>query len=91
MSAVIQDPAKLREFCRDLAAADAFWAEMLKDLEGDLGHLSQSWKDENFTALRNEFFAVLTQFQKFSEDTKKTIVELERDANALDQIQKVRR
>jgi uncharacterized protein YukE len=91
MSQIIQDPAKLRSFCSELASNAAFWEAMLKDLENGMGRLGNSWRDDQYHAFKNEIYSVLRSIEKFSEDTKKTIDELNKDAERLEKYQSVGR
>jgi uncharacterized protein YukE len=91
MSEIIQDPAKLRSFCSDLAVNASFWEAMLNDLEKGMARLGDSWRDDQYGTFRNEVYSVLRTLENFSEDTKKTIDELSRDAEHLEKYQSVGR
>ena len=90
MDHIKNDPVKLREFCSDLSANAEFWNSTLKNIESGLAHLGESWRDDQFQDFRNQVYSVLRSIEGFSEDAKKTITELENDADAIEKIQNVR-
>lgn len=91
MAQITNDPAKLRSFRSDLAANAAFWEAMFKKLEVGMNRLGDTWRDDQYHVFRNEIDSVMRSLDKFSEDTKKTMDELDRDAEKLERIQSVRK
>ena len=90
MTEIVNDPAKLRSFRSDLAANAAFWEAMLKKLEIGMNRLGDSWRDDQYKVFQKEIFMVKRSLEKFSEDTKKTMDELGRDAEKLEKYQSIR-
>lgn len=89
MTEIVNDPAKLRSFRSDLAANAIFWEAMLKKLEVAMNRLGDSWKDDQYKVFQNEIFMVKRSLEKLSEDTRKTMDELERDALKLEKYRNI--
>ena len=89
MSEIVNDPAKLRSFRSDLAANAIFWEAMLKKLEVAMNRLGDSWRDDQYKVFQNEILMVKRSLEKLSEDTRKTMDELERDALKLEKYRNI--
>lgn len=89
MTEIVNDPAKLRSFRSDLAANAIFWEAMLKKLEVAMNRLGDSWRDDQYKVFQNEILMVKRSLEKLSEDTRKTMDELERDALKLEKYRNI--
>lgn len=84
------DPEKLRQFASQLKSYNEFIETLMSSLRDDTKRLGQSWKDDQF----DEFEAILERTRNllvtFTMETRQAIELINRDAQALDEVRRVR-
>lgn len=81
MSKVFVHPERLRNFARALKGFRADVNELTGQLNYNLNHLSDSWKDQEFDNFRQVFETAQQRLKHFSAEVEQTIPKLERHAD----------
>ena len=84
------DPEKLRSFAGSLKGYAGFIEESLSKLKAELSRLGDTWRDQEYEAFRDNFVKTQRLLHKFIEEAKRTQALLQRDADALEDAQRVR-
>ncbi len=90
MDGAYVDPQKLRDFALSLKILAGFVEERVRELDGRLGRLGQSWRDQEFQKFRDQMRAARRRLSMFAEETKKVAPMLERDAQAAEAYQRIK-
>ena len=83
-SQVHNDPDRLRAFAVTLNKFAATSDERLNRLKSAIGHLGQTWRDQEFEKFVQAFATAQTRLRSFVDETKKVTPALEEDARKLD-------
>lgn len=83
-SQIHNDPDKLRNFARQLNQFAATADEHLSRLKSAIGHLGQTWRDQEFERFVQQFATAQNRLKGFVEETKKVTPVLEEDAKKLE-------
>jgi uncharacterized protein YukE len=90
MSQIHSDPEKLREFAGELKRFAAVVDEQMSALKSHLGRLGDTWRDQEFESFIHEFASAQNLLKNFVEETRRTAPLLERDAEALEDFQRLK-
>lgn len=90
MSQIHNDPDKLRAFALQLGSFSKALEDHMNRLNTALSRLSDTWKDDGFDEFQPEFTKTQTCVRKFVEEANKLTPALNRDAEALDRISRLR-
>lgn len=77
------DPEQLRAFARVLKDFSKFTEGALTSLNGQLGQLGQSWRDEGYEQFSGHVRRTQSCLQAFAAETAKVVPALEKDAEIL--------
>lgn len=83
-SQVHNDPDRLRAFAVTLNQFAATSDEHLSRLKSAIGHLGQTWRDQEFEKFVQAFATAQTRLRSFVDETKKVTPALEEDARKLE-------
>ncbi len=89
MAEIYVDPEKLREFARVLKDFSRHAETSLVNLNGQLGRLQSSWRDQEFEKFAAHLRRTQGRLQAFATETAKTVPALERDAEVMTAYQKL--
>ncbi len=89
MNQIYVDPEKLREFARVLKDFSQHAETSLANLNGQLGRLQSSWRDQEFEKFAAHVRKTQGRLKAFATETAKAIPALERDAEAMAEYQKL--
>ena len=84
------DPEVLRSFAQKLRSYAELIESTLQSTNGRLGHLSESWKDQEYETFKLHFDRTKMLLKKFTEETRKVTPLLERDAAAAEEYQRLK-
>ncbi|MCW3488676.1 WXG100 family type VII secretion target [Dethiobacter alkaliphilus] len=82
------DPEKLRDFSGDLSKFIDVINNYFNDLSRELNRLGASWQDQEYERFIREFEPARHKLKEFSEEARKLIPKLEKDASAIEDYQK---
>ena len=88
MDQIHVDPEKLREFARVLKDYSKHAETSLANLNGQLGRLKTTWRDQEFEKFATHLRRTQERLRVFATETAKTIPQLEIDAEVLTLYQK---
>ena len=88
MAEIYVDPDKLRAFAQVLKDFSKHAETSLANLNGQLGRLQSSWRDQEFEKFAAHLRRTQGRLKAFAIETAKTIPTLERDADAMTEYQK---
>ncbi|WP_295438164.1 WXG100 family type VII secretion target [uncultured Thiodictyon sp.] len=88
MNDVYVDPEKLREFARVLKDFSQYAETSFANLNGQLGRLQDSWRDQEFEKFAAHVRKTQGRLKAFAKETAKTVPALERDAEIIEQYRK---
>jgi uncharacterized protein YukE len=83
-SQIHNDPERLRAFAARLNQFASASDEHLSRLKSAVGHLGQTWRDQEFERFVQQFATAQSRLQAFVEETKRVTPVLEADARKLD-------
>jgi uncharacterized protein YukE len=89
-SQVHNDPDRLRAFAVSLNQFAASSDELLSRLKTAVGHLGQTWRDQEFEKFVQVFATAQTQLRGFVDETRKVTPALEDDARKLEDYLKLK-
>ena len=84
-SQIHNDPDRLRAFAQRLNQFAATSEEHLARVKSAIGHLGQSWQDQEFAKFVQQFSSAQGRLKSFIEETKKVTPTLEADARKLEE------
>jgi uncharacterized protein YukE len=84
------DPERLRRFALTLNQFAAAADEHLARIKSAVGHLGQTWRDQEFERFVQEFASAQNRLKGFIEETRRVTPALEADARKLDDYLKFR-
>ena len=84
-SQIHNDPDRLRSFAQRLKQFASTSEEHLAHMKSAVGHLGQSWQDQEFAKFVQQFAAAQRRLSSFIEETHKVTPTLEDDARKLDE------
>ncbi len=90
MTQVRNNPEKLRDFCNDLNTHANYWQNSVRALENYISRLAKSWIDDEFEEFTSEVTRLRISLDRFSEETRQVIAELIKDAEKLENSQKIK-
>ena len=90
MPQVYVDSQKLRGFARELTDFTHVVEEQMTGLKASLGRLGETWRDQEFHAFVNQLASTQQHLTKFVEETKRTAPLLERDAGAIEELNRLK-
>ena len=88
MNDVYVDPEKLREFARVLKDFSQYAETSFANLNGQLGRLGSSWRDQEFEKFAAHVRKTQGRLKTFATETAKTIPALEQDAEIIEEYRK---
>lgn len=83
-SQIHNDPDRLRTFVQRLTQFASTSEDHLDRMKSAIGHLGQSWQDQEFTKFVQQFSSAQRRLKLFIEETKKVTPSLEEDARKLE-------
>ena len=83
--AIHVDSEELRTFAAQLKRFSETLSENMKRTQGQMGHLGESWRDEEFAQFRDTFAKTYPVVQAFIAEAESAIPKLQRDAEAIDE------
>jgi uncharacterized protein YukE len=83
-SQIHNDPERLRAFALTLNQFASTSDELLDRLKSAVGHLGQTWRDQEFETFVQQFAAAQVRLKSFVEETRNVTPTLENDARKLD-------
>ena len=89
MQQIINDPQKLRDFCDQLSSHANYWQTSIEKLEAYMVRLGQTWRDEQFNEFGQKVTVLKSSLDEFAEVTQNTIAELLRDAEELEEYERI--
>ena len=89
MQQIINDPQKLRDFCDQLSNHANYWQNSVGQLEAYMVRLGQTWRDEQFNEFGEKVTVLKLSLDEFAEVTRNTIAELLRDAEELEEYERI--
>lgn len=78
------DSSELRAFAVKLKRFSEVLKESMDRTQGQMGQLSDSWKDAEYEQFRDTFVKTYPLLKQFIEEAEKTVPTLIRDAEAVD-------
>ena len=84
-SQIHNDPDRLRTFAQRLAQFASTSEEHLARVKSAVGHLGQTWQDQEFAKFVQQFSSAQGRLRSFIEETKKVTPALEADARKLEE------
>lgn len=81
MSQVYVDPEELRAFASKLKSFAEFVDGQANSITTDLGRLGETWRDQEYEDFVKYFNRTKQLLRKFTDEAKRTVPLLERDAN----------
>ena len=84
-SQIHNDPERLRTFALRLKQFASTSDEHLGRLKSAIGHLGQTWQDQEFERFAQQFASAQGRLKSFIEETKKVTPVLEADARKLEE------
>lgn len=90
MAKIKQDPQKLRWFCTELSGHASYWEQTIAGLDASLAQLGDSWEDDQFHSFKKEVETLKRSLTGFSLETRRTVLELESDAEALEKYENIK-
>ena len=89
MQQIRQDPQKLRDFCNQLSNHASYWQSTLGQLETYMVSLGNSWQDKQFNEFRQEVSQLKASLNEFETATRVAVAELLKDAESLEEYQRI--
>jgi uncharacterized protein YukE len=90
MPQVHVDSRKLRSFSRELTDFASVVEDQMSGLKNSLGRLGETWRDQEFEAFINQLSLAQHHLSQFVEEAKRTAPLLERDATAIDDLNRLK-
>lgn len=90
MSQIHNNSDQLRAFALQLENFSKSLEDHMTRLNTSLGRLSDTWKDAGFNEFHDEFSRTQTSVKKFVEQANDVRPKLNRDAEALDRVSRLR-
>lgn len=90
MTQINVDPEKLREFAGKLKQFAVQVDEHTAAIKSNIDRLSDTWRDREFEHFVNEFALAQRYLSQFSEEARRTVPLLERDAEIIDEFLQAR-
>lgn len=84
------DPEELRKFAAELKRFSETLSENMRRTQGQMGQLSESWRDAEFEQFRAAMASTYPLIQQFIEEAEKTAPTLLRDAEAIQEYQSLK-
>jgi uncharacterized protein YukE len=76
---------ELRTFAAQLKKFSETLSESMARTQGQMGHLSESWRDEEFAQFRDVFARTYPLMREFIAEAEKAVPSLLRDAEAIEE------
>ena len=90
MTQIYTDPEKLRQFSADLKRFAEITHSHMEATKGRLGRLGDTWRDHEYEKFVQVFAGAQKLLRKFVEETNRIAPLLERDAEALEEYQRLK-
>jgi uncharacterized protein YukE len=90
MSQAYVDPERLRDFAQKLKSFTDLVENSTQALNGRMGHLGESWRDQEYENFKQQFERTKLLLRKFTEEANRTVPLLERDAQAAEEYQRLK-
>lgn len=78
------DAEQLRQFADKLQRFSSVLNENMQQTKGQMNQLGDSWKDEGYEQFRSVLAKITPLVEQLVEESKSTIPQLRRDADAID-------
>jgi uncharacterized protein YukE len=79
----VADPDELERFARELHQYNNQLQDITQKLKGQFGHLSSSWRDQEFQKFEQQFDQTLRTIQSYLRTSESQIPNLHKKARAL--------
>jgi len=89
MASAHVDPEELREFSRHLKEMASSVSGLVDELSAQVNHLGSSWEDQEYDAFVTQLRTTQGWLRIFVAETEKVIPSLERDADTMQQYQRI--
>lgn len=90
MAQAYVDPERLRDFAHRLKSFADLVENNAQSLNGRMGHLGESWRDQEYENFKQHFERTRLLLRKFTEEANRTAPLLERDAQAAEEYQQLK-
>lgn len=90
MAQIYTDPEKMRRFAGDLKKFASVVNNEMSNIKGNLGRLGNTWQDQQYEHFVNAFLKAEKMLKDFVKETEHSAPLIERDANAIEEYQKLK-
>ena len=88
MSQINVDPEKLRNFANELKKFTEVINNYFEVIPNEMNRLGSTWQDQEFEKFKRDFIPLVQKLKKFTQESKKIIPSLERDATTIEEYHK---